>query len=119
MKSQLTFYLDQVDHLWMSPNGDYIAVDTLDQSISLVDLRSQEIFIFRDIHESKPWIWNTFSKFLDKITDLAWSFDSQYFATGSQEKTIKVFDVKSKQLVHQFSAIKDGKTFILASFKNI
>ena len=85
----------QVDNLWMSPDGNYIAVDTFDQSISLIDLSSEEVFIFRDIHESR-------------INSLAFSFDSQYFVSTSQDKTIKVFDLQSKQLVHQFSTIDDS-----------
>lgn len=46
----------QVENLWMSPNGNYIAVDTLDQSISLIDLKSEQTFIFRDIHESEIFV---------------------------------------------------------------
>lgn len=40
---------------------------------------------------------------------MAFSFDSQYFATSSDDKSIKVFDIKTKELVHQFSAIDGGK----------
>ena len=43
----------QVENVLMSPNGNYIAVNTSDQSITLVDVKSEEIFIFKDIHESK------------------------------------------------------------------
>jgi len=39
---------------------------------------------------------------IDKIHDIAISFDGKFFASASQDTTIKVFDFETKQLVHKF-----------------
>ena len=46
-------------------------------------------------------------KFSGKIDSANISFDSKYFVTASQDKSIKIFDIESKQQVHQFSAPED------------
>jgi len=60
-----------------------------------LDLKSEEIFRFKNAHDNK-------------ISEIAISFDSKFFVSASQDHTIKIFDVQSKQLVHKFIDLDDS-----------
>jgi len=46
--------------------------------------------------------------FLDGITSVAVTSDSKYIISGSYDKSIKVFDLQTKQQVHHFENAHEG-----------
>jgi len=48
---------------------------------------------------------------LEKITSIAVSPDGKSIITGSQDKSIKIFDYKAQKQIHQFETVHTGMNF--------
>ncbi len=66
-----------------SPNGKYL-ISTINKKITLWEPSSGEILQTYEGHKSTIW-------------DLAWSTDSEYFASASSDQTIRLWGTKSNQ----------------------
>jgi len=44
-----------------------------------------------------------------EVHSVVFSRDGKYIISGSKDKSIKIFDVKTKQPVHQFADVHNGK----------
>jgi len=50
------------------------------------------------------------------VLSLATSLDGKYLVSGSEDKSIKIFDIETKQEVHHFSEIHEGILIFCETF---
>jgi len=66
----------------------------------------QLIYSFENIHQSSKHIFHYNLTFvLESIKTIAIFNQNKYFVTGSADNTIKIFDIETKQMIHQYNNV--------------
>jgi len=75
------------------------------------NLRSMKSLDFENLHRgTEVYLYQKFI-FLGAITSMAVTSDNRFLISGSEDKSIKVFDLPTKQLVHHFENAHKSKEF--------
>ena len=89
LRHVLTGHDDIIVWLSWSPDGNYIASCSADETIKLWNTQTGELF-------------ETFQGHSDVVVCLAWSPDGKFLASAADDRTIRIWDVSSSEAVHVF-----------------
>ena len=108
------FFLGWINSVTVTSDDKYIISGSQDKSIKIFDLGTKQlVHHFENAHESREIYVDYKFTFLDWINSLTVTSDNRYLISGSGDKSIKVFDLQTKQQVHHFeSASKRTKIYI-------
>lgn len=88
-----------------------IAAYSDDECIRIFDLQAQKlIHRFKDAHKGKAFhrLQSLICHCLASITSLVVTPDNKYIVSGSEDKSIKMFDLDGKKLAHHFQDVHQG-----------
>jgi len=87
----------------------YLISGSEDRSIKIFDLQTkQEVHHFENAHKSMEiYIYEKFI-FLGRVASVAVTSDDKYVVSGSWDKSLKVFDLQTRQQVHHFENAHKG-----------
>ncbi len=110
-QDHILFCLDVIRTVAVTHDNKYIISCSQDKSIKVFDLHTkQQTHHFENIYPCKfLFLSSSYSSFLDYLTSMAVTSDSRYVISGSLDKSIKVFDLKTKQQVHHFTDAHQSK----------
>jgi len=87
-------------------------------SLKVFDLSTkQQVHRLQKAHEGQ-FIVSTFLNLLAGILSVALTPDNKYIVSASYDKSIKVFDLQTKQLVHHFRNAHEGNDILFQSLIN-
>ena len=93
----------------MSPDSRFIISSSYDKSIKIIDINAkQEVHHFVGAHDGKFKSLRPLSRYLAWINSIAVTPDGQYVFSSSYDKSIKMFDLQTKQQEHQFADAHNG-----------
>ena len=86
----------------------------MDKTIKIFNLQSkQQLHHFVDAHTGNYALSICLFTYIDGIMSVTVSKDSKLIVSGSADKSIKVFDIHSKQQVHHFVDAHSGTSSTL------
>ena len=78
------------------------------------DRKTNKEFCFENAHKSKKIVYSNSSELLlGGVHSLAVTSDNKFLISGSQDMSIKIFDLQTKELVHHFENAHKGKEIAL------
>ncbi len=94
----------------ISSDDKYIVSGSEDKSIKIFNLESrEEVYHFVGAHKGKKS--HKPNHILAYVTSVQISSDNKYIVSGSDDKSIKIFDFASKQEIHRFKKVHRGKYY--------
>jgi len=82
----------------VNSDDQFLISASRDKSIKVFDLHTkQEIHHFQNAHKGKIVSRKIISRCLDWITSVAVTSDNRYIVSGSFDKSLKIFDLQTKQ----------------------
>ncbi len=106
----LIIYLDYINSVAMY-DSKYVISSSFDQSIKIFDLETQkQVCHFEDAHQGNFLQW-IISHCLDGITSITVTSDHRFLVSGSDDKSIGVFDLSTKQKIYEFKNAHECKLF--------
>ncbi len=95
----------------ISLDNQYIVSGSEDRSVKVFDLKSKrELYHFKDIHSGENKTITMFlTKTLDGIRSVAITNNNQTIVSGSEDRSIKILDLLTKQEIHAFTDLHEGK----------
>ena len=96
-------FIDYVLSVAASSDNKFIVSGSKDKSIKVFDLQTKEqLHHFAAAHISTFNLISTryLSSFIEAVFSVAVSSDSRFVVSGSEDKSIKVFDLQTKQQLH-------------------
>jgi len=104
----LKFLLDEIQAIQVSSDSRFMVSGSADRSIKIFDIENRkQIHHFKDAHEgSKRNLNFSLTKAsIGSIRSIAISSDNKFIASGSNDKSIKLFDLNSKEMIYEFQKI--------------
>jgi WD40 repeat protein len=93
-----TYYMSGVYHVAFSPDGKYIASSGTDGNVYIWEVSSG-----REIARLSPLLKHDISPYLSySALSVAFSPDSKYVVSGSTDKTIRIWEIKTQREVASF-----------------
>ena len=94
----------------VSSDGEFIASCSDDRSIKLFDIRTKQlIHWFKNAHNGIFFIKReVLVEIIDFIESVVISKDCKLIVSASRDRSIKIFDIKTKQQIHHFQDIHQG-----------
>ena len=104
------FVIDAITSIAISADGRFIVSGSRDRSIKIFDMHTrEELHHFSGVHSGTLYVFCMHTHFLtDWIRSVALSADGKFIVSGSDDKSIKMFDVHTKQQLHHFSEAHSG-----------
>ena len=103
------FLKDWVRSVTISADGRFIVSRSNDKSIKVFDMYTkQQLHHFLDAHSSTIYISLFCHILIGTVTSVAISADGRFIVSGSYDKSIKVFDMHTKEQLHHFSDAHSG-----------
>ena len=104
--------LGAIHSVIVTPNNKYVLSASDDLSIKIFDLETKDlVHQFFYSHDGKYLQWNLSQIFIDQITVLSMSPGNRFVASGSKDCSVRIFDIETKQLVHQLANIHNGNVY--------
>lgn len=103
----------------VTSDSRFIISGSEDKSLKVFNfVTKQEIYHFQNAHQCKliSFINQIFTA-LDSITSIAITSNDKFLISASQDKSIKVFDLHTKQEVYHFKDTHESKIFSNDEFK--
>ena len=97
-----------------SRDGKYIISGSKDKSIKIFDVQTKElVHQFADVHNGK-FSYDLQSPKYNKggVLSLSISLDGKYIVSGSEDKSLQLYNIHTNELVHQFLAAHEGIFFL-------
>jgi len=92
-----------------SDNRYVIAGSGVSASIEIFDLQTKQlVHHFEKAHQGIEILDLLLIDHLESITSVVVTSDNRYIISGSEDKSIKIFDLGTKQLVHHFETAHKG-----------
>ncbi len=89
----------------ITPDNKYFISGSEDKSIKVFDLSTQEeVYTFVNAHEGKGGS----CLHITAIKSVAVTSDSKYLISGSNDRSIKIFELSTKQEIHHFENVHEG-----------
>ncbi|MBD2169496.1 ribosome assembly protein 4 [Calothrix membranacea FACHB-236] len=113
----LSDHNSSVNSVTFSPDGQQLASGSDDNTIKLWDVSTGKVIqTLPPLQEATPTESYIDSGHQDSVTSIAFSSDGKKLASGSEDKTIKLWDISTGQLLQTFSGHGDViKTIALSS----
>ena len=103
----------------ISADGRFVVSGSNDNSIKVFDMHTkQQLYHFSDAHSSTIYI-SLFCHFIiGTVTSVAISADGRFIVSGSYDKSIKVFDMHTKEQLHHFSDAHSSTIYVSLLYAN-
>ena len=111
------FLIDSINSVAISPDGRFIASGSWDNSITVLDMYTKEqVHHFSNAHSSTISLFcmHTHS-LIANINSVAISADGRFIVSGSDDNSIKVFDMQTKEQLRHFSDAHSGTVFLFCT----
>lgn len=106
--------LGYIKSVVVSRDNKYIISASEDNSIKMFDMiTKKQVHHFKEAHEGKRFFLYFVWHFLDEITCVIVSRDNRYIISGSDDNTIKVFDMSTKTEVHHITEVHDSNNMLI------
>lgn len=103
------FNIDCPRSVVFSPDNKLIVSGSIDKSIRMFDIEAKrEIHCFENAHTGNILLVVQSLRIIDSILSVAVSQDSRFIVSGSFDKSIKIFDMQTTQLLHHFQDAHTG-----------
>ena len=113
---QTHFPIEEINSVAISADGRFIVSGSIDNSIKLFDMHTKrQLHHFSCAHSgiiSLSLFCMQFNFLIDTITSVAISTDGRFIVSGSEDNSIKVFDMHTKQQLHHFSDAHSSTIYI-------
>jgi len=92
------------------PNSQSIILSTGDKSLKILDIENKkQAYNFRNVHRRKSTkVIDVSISLSGTIRCVAVSRDGKFFASCSDDRCIKIFDWKTKEVIHWFKNVHRG-----------
>ena len=102
-------HLESILSVVVTSDNKYIICGTTFSSIKIFDLQTkQQVHHFENAHKGMEIEIHYKLFFLVCITSVTVTPDDNYLISTSMDKSIKIFDLQTKQLVHHFDNVGKG-----------
>ena len=110
-------FIDRVWSVAVSSDNRFIVSGSSDKSIKVFDLQTnQQLHHFADAHRGTiilSFLLRHSSSFIDIVRSVAVSSNNRFIVSGSDDKSIKVFNLQTKQQLHHFADAHQGTIILL------